>query len=103
MLRDLSGRKHIPAQVRALVHFDKSSCVPETDEDIKFKSSIKARTRGKLTLLELTKRVTFDVRVNSMITLIPARNKMMEMVHPVNIPLKCWCQLPGADFEKDLE
>ena len=40
--------------------------------------------------------------INSRITFIPAKNEMMETVHPVKIPLKCLCQPDVALVEKDL-
>ena len=90
MLRDLSAQKDIPAQVRASVYFLRSLWVPETEFDVKFKSSIKAQINGKLTLEEWMKLFASDVKEYSMITFIPDRKRMMEIVHPVKIPLKCW-------------
>ena len=36
----------------------------------------------------------------SMMTLIPAKKRMIDKVLPAKIPLKCWCQLLGAEDKK---
>ena len=46
LLRDLSALKYIPAHDKAFTHLCKRFCAPETDEGIRFKSSINA-VRGK--------------------------------------------------------
>ena len=56
---------------------------------------------GKLTLEEWIKLFAADVKVYSMMMFIPERKRMIEMVQPAKIPLKCWCQLLGADLEND--
>ena len=40
--------------------------------------------------------------INSRITFIPVKNRIMDTVHPVKIPLKCLCQSDVASVEKDL-
>ena len=62
---------------------------------------MKARTKGSGLLL-ITNLGTFVGKEYFKITLIPARNKMIEIVQPANIPRSCLCQLLVADFEKDL-
>ena len=62
---------------------------------------MKARTEGSGLLL-ITNLGTFVYKEYCKITFIPARNKMLEIVQPVNIPRWCLHQLPVADSEKDL-
>ena len=52
ILQDLSALKYIPAYDKAFTHLSKRSCAPETVEDIKFKLSINALTKGRATLPE---------------------------------------------------
>ncbi len=101
-LRDLSARNSIPAHCRAVAHLARSVWAPETEEDIKFTSSIKAFTKGSDTLLEVIKWGAQATRTYSKMIFIPAKNKMIESVQPAKIPLWCWCQLLGADSENDL-
>ena len=101
-LRDLSARNTIPARCRAVAHLARSVGAPETEEDIKFTSSIKALTKGSDTLLEVTKWGAQATRTYSKMIFIPAKNKMTESVQPAKIPLWCCCQLLGADSENDL-
>lgn len=65
-------------------------------------SSIKALITGRDTFLEVTKLEASDRRVYSRMMLMPARNKMMERVHPAKMPRMCLCQLLGEDKLKDL-
>ena len=51
------------------------------------------------TFPEYMKHGAFDNFAYAMITLIPARKKMMDKVQPSKIPIKCWCQLLGAEYE----
>ena len=57
----------------------------DTEEDNRFKSSMKARTKGNGLLL-ITNLGTFVCKEYCKITFIPARNKIIEIVQPVNIP-----------------
>ena len=41
--------------------------------------------------------------INSRITFIPAKNKMMDIVNPLKIPLKCLCQPDVALVEDNLQ
>ena len=50
ILQDLSALKYIPANDKTFTHLCKRFCVPETDKDIRFKSSINALIKGKATL-----------------------------------------------------
>ena len=63
---------------------------------------MKALNKGRETFPEYMKHGAFDNIACSMITLIPARKRMMNKVQPAKIPLKCWCQLFGEEDEKDL-
>ena len=74
---------------------------PETDEDIRFKSSINALTKGKATLPVETNLWADEAKVYSVTPFIPARKRIIEKVHPAKIPLKCWCQLLGANWESE--
>ena len=102
MLRDLSHLKSIPAHFKAVEHLDNSIWTPETDSDIKSMSSIKALIKGRVVFEEVTKFGALHVLVYSMMTFIPARKRMIEMVQPAKIPFKCWCQLLSAFNENDL-
>ena len=63
---------------------------------------MKALIKGRDTLFDVMKLGTDVARVNSKITLIPAKNRIMERVQPAKMPFICWCQLLGANSEKDL-
>ena len=84
---DLSALNSIPAHVRAVVHRTRRSFVPATEEDNKFKSSIKARIRGKETLLEVMKFDAVERKVYSSMKLIPAKKSIIDTVQPANMPL----------------
>ena len=62
---------------------------------------MKALTKGEETFQEYMKYGAFDNIAYSMMTLVPARKRMMDKVQPPKIPLKCRCQLLGAEDEKD--
>ena len=49
--QDLSALNSRPAQVRAVVHRESKVWAPETVEDIRLRSSIKARSKGNSVLL----------------------------------------------------
>lgn len=40
--------------------------------------------------------------INFKVTLIPAKDNIIEAVQPVKFPLKSWCLLDGAMGEKNL-
>ena len=52
-------------------------------------------------LLLITNLGTFVCEEYSKISFIPAKNKMIEIVQPANIPHSCLCQLVVADSEKN--
>ena len=49
--RDLSALNSRPAQVREVMHRESRVWLPETVEDIRLRSSIKARSKGNAVLL----------------------------------------------------
>ena len=102
MLRDLCALQDMPAQVSAVAQCESRSLAPGTVDDIKLISSMKALTKGRETFPEYMNGGAFDNIAYSMMTLIPAKKRMIDKVQPAKIPLKCWCQLLGAEDEKDL-
>ena len=99
MLRDLCALEDMPAQVSAVIQRESRSLAPATEDDIKLISSMKALTKGRETFPKFMKFGAFDNISYSMMTLIPARKRMMDKVQPAKITLKCWCQLLGAKDE----
>ena len=75
---------------------------PTTEDDIKRTSSMKALTKGRETFLDYMKQGAFDNVAHSMMALIPFKKRVMDKVQPATIPSKYWCQLVGAEDEKDL-
>ena len=92
----------MPAQASAVVQRESRSLAPATEDDIKLISSMKALTKGRKTFPEYMKHGASNNIAYSMMTLIPATKRITDKVQPAKIPLKCWCQLPGAEDEKDL-
>ena len=62
--------------------------MPETDEDIRFKSFINAPTKGRATFPVDTNLRANEAKVYSITTFIPARKKN-DKVHSAKVPLKC--------------
>ena len=89
ILRDMSALKYIPAHDKAFTHLCNRFCVPETDEDIRFKSSINALTKGKTTLPVDTNLQADEAKVYSITTFIPAKKRIIGKLHPGKTPLKC--------------
>ena len=87
ILRVLSALKYIPAHDKAFTYLCKRFCAPETDEDIRFKSSINAK--GKATLPVHTNLRADEAKVYPITTFIPGRKRIIDKVHPAKIPLKC--------------
>ena len=85
ILLDLSGQKSKLTHFRAFVHQRRSVLAPDTEEDNRFKSSMKAHTKGSELLL-IANLGTFVCKEYLKITFIPARNKMIQIVQPANIP-----------------
>ena len=92
----------MPAEVSAFVQRASRLLAPATEDDIKLISSMKALTKGTKTFPEYMKHGAFDIIAYSMTTLISAKKRMMDKEQPAKIPKKCWCQLLGAEDEKDL-
>ena len=101
ILLDFSAWKSKPAHFRGFIHWWRSVLAENTEEDSRFKSSKKAHTKGSGLLL-IANLGTFVCKEYSTITFIPARNKIIEIVLPANIPRRCLCQLLVTDSEKDL-
>ena len=85
-------------QVSAVVQRESRSLAPATEDDIKFTSFMKALTKGRETFPEYMKHGAFDNITYSMMTLVPAKKKMMDKVQPAKMPLK----LLGAEDENNL-
>ena len=85
----MSALKYIPAHDKAFTHLCNRFCVPETDEDIRFKSSINALTKGKTTLPVDTNLQADEAKVYSITTFIPAKKRIIGKLHPGKTPLKC--------------
>ena len=63
---------------------------------------MKAPTKGRETFPEYMSRGAFDNIAYSMMTLVPAKERMIDKMQHAKIPLKCWCQLLGAKDKEDL-
>ena len=83
--QDLSALNSRPAQVRALVHRESKVWSPETVEDIRLRSSIKACSNGNSVLLVVNLGSLTSAEYSS-IMLIPAKKRIIERVEPSNIP-----------------
>ena len=83
--RDLSALNSRPAQVRAVVQRESEVWNPETAEDIRLRSSIKARSEGSSVLL-VVNLGTLTSAEYSGIMFIPAKKRIIERVQPANIP-----------------
>ena len=92
----------MPAQVSAIVKCESRLLAPSTEDEIKLISSMKTLTKGRETFPEYMKHSAFDNIAYSMMTLIPAKKRIMDKVQPVKIPLNFWCQLLGADEKKKI-
>ena len=74
--QDLSALNSRPAQVRAVVHRESKVWAPETVEDIRLRSSIKARSKGNSVLLVVNLR-TLTCAEYSSIMFIPAKKRII--------------------------
>ena len=83
--QDLPALNSRSAQVRAVVHRESKVWSPETVEDIKLRSSIKARSKSNSVLLVVNS-ATLTCAEYSSIMFIPAKKRIIERVQPVNIP-----------------
>ena len=87
MLLDLSGRNSILAHFNAVQLRFKRVLVSSTDADIRFKSSMKARTGGRATPLLVSYPGVLSAKTYSITTLMAEINRMILTVHPAKIPL----------------
>ena len=83
--QDLSALNSRPAQVRAVVHRESKVWAPETVEDIRLRSSIKACSNGNSVLLVVNLGTLTSAEYSS-IMLIPAKKRIIERVERANIP-----------------
>ena len=98
---DLSALNSRPAQVRAVMHWESRVWLPETVEDIRLRSSIKARSKGNAVLLVINWRTLACSEYSSMM-FIPAKKRIIERVQPAKISRWCPCQELVADWENGL-
>ena len=82
--QDLSALNSRPAQVRAVVHRESKVWAPETVEDIRLRSSIKAHSKGNSVLV--VNLGTLTCTQYSSIMFIPAKKRIIERVQLANIP-----------------
>ena len=75
--QDLSALNSRPAQVKAVVHRESKVWAPETEEDIRLRSSVKARGNGKSVLL-VANLGTLTCAEYSSIMFIPAKKRIIE-------------------------
>ena len=92
----------MPAEVSTFVQHESRLLAPATEDDIRLISSMKALTKGTETFPQYMKHGAFDIIAYSMVALISAKKRMMDKKQPAKIPRKYWCQLLGAEDEKDL-
>ena len=75
--QDLSALNSRPAQVKAVVHRESKVSAPETEEDIRLRSSVKARGNGKSVLL-VANLGTLTCAEYSSIMFMPAKKRIIE-------------------------
>ena len=97
--RDFEALTSIRAQSNATVHRSRRILVWTVQVDNKLTSSIKALANGSIVWDDVIKPSKLTRAVYSRIMLKPARNRIIETVHPAKIPLAFTCQLEGADSE----
>ena len=88
---DLSALHSRPAQVKAAMHRESKVWAPETLVVIRFKSSMKARSKGNVVLLVVNLGTMVCIEYPSML-FIPAKKRITERVQPGKIPCWCLCQ-----------
>ena len=94
---DFEGFNVILAQVRAVLEQLNKLWVFSSDSDFIKKSFIKTLMGGDGVFINKF----ISLQTYSIMTLIAARNRIIKIVQPVNIPRKCWCQLEWASEEND--
>ena len=88
LLLDLSALKVRPAHFRAIVQQESKFFVPQTVEDIIFRSSIKALIGGNKMLFRWNCGVV-AAKEYSKFMFIPAKKSIADRVQPAKI--LCWC------------
>ena len=99
--RDLSALNSRPAQVKAVMHRKSNVWAPETLVVIRFKSSMKARSKGNVVLLVVNLGTLVCIEYSNMM-FMPAKKRIIETVQSGKIPRWCLCQALVADSENDL-
>ena len=82
--QDLSALNSRPAQVRVVVHRESKVWATETVEDIRFRSSMEAHSKGNLVLLVVNSRL-LTCKEDSSIRFIPAKKRIIKREQPANI------------------
>ena len=98
---DLSALNSRPAQVKAVMHRKSNVWAPETLVVIRFKSSMKARSKGNVVLLVVNLGTLVCIEYSNMM-FMPAKKRIIETVQSGKIPHWCLCQALVADSENDL-
>ena len=83
--RDLSALNSRPAQVRAVTHRESKVWAPETVEDLRFRSSMKACSKGNAVLLVINLGMLACTEYSSLM-FIPAKKRIIKRVQPAEIP-----------------
>ena len=81
----LSTLNSRPAQIRAVLHLENRFSVPETVDDIRLRSSMKARSKGNVVLL-VANLVALACIEYSSTMFMPTKKRIMERVQPTKIP-----------------
>ena len=97
---DLSPLNSRPAQVRAVMHWERRFWLPKTVENIRLRPSIKAPSKGNAVLLVVNWGTLACSDYSNMF--IPAKKRIIERLQPVKIHCWCLCQELVADWENDL-
>ena len=83
--QDLSALNSRLAQVRVVVHQENKIWAPETVEDIRLRSSMKAHTKGSSVLL-VVNLGTLTSKEYFSLMFIPGKKRVIESMLPTNIP-----------------
>ena len=81
----LSTMNSRPAQIRAVMHRENRVSVPETVDDIRLRSSMKARSKGNVVLLVVNLGTLACIEYSS-IMFMPTKKIIIERVQPTKIP-----------------
>ena len=83
--RDLSALNSRPAQIRPVMHRESKVWAPETAEDIRLRSSMKACSMGNAVLLVANLGTLACIQYSGMM-FIPTKKRIIERVQPAKIP-----------------